>query len=150
MKWLTVSYLRLLIQVFILKRKIWSYVGAGVNILFSWTSKNKSRTLTRFSKHLPSGPMLSISQNVRLFVRLLSVRLFTFEVPFKRLFTPTSRSWMSNIFRVSESLGKSNGKNWSQIGTFWFGSGLKSPRKKNSFSLILPFKTWWKPHFPMD
>ena len=39
-----------------------------------------------------------------------SVRLFTFEVPFKRLFAPTSRSWMSNTFRDSESLGKSNGK----------------------------------------
>ena len=31
------------------------------------------------------------------------------------LFAPTSRSWMSNIFRDSESLGKSNGKNWSHI-----------------------------------
>ena len=39
----------------------------------------------------------------------------TFEVPFKRLFAPTSQSWMSNIFRESESLGKSSGKKWSQI-----------------------------------
>ena len=60
----------------------------------------------------------------------LFVRLFTFEVPFKRLFAPTSRSQMSKIFRDSESLGKSNGKKWSQIWTFLFGSGLKSPRKK--------------------
>ena len=59
-----------------------------------------------------SGPMLSISPNVR-----PSVRVFTFEVPFKRLFAPISRSRMSNIFRDSESLGKSNGKKWSQIGT---------------------------------
>ena len=36
----------------------------------------------------------------------LSVCVFTFEVPFKRLFAPTSRSRMSNIFRDSESLGK--------------------------------------------
>ena len=36
-----------------------------------------------------------------------SVRLFTFEVPFNGLFAPTSRSRMSNIFRDSESLGKS-------------------------------------------
>ena len=28
---------------------------------------------------------------------------------------PISRSWMSNIFRDSESLGKSNGKKWSNI-----------------------------------
>ena len=43
------------------------------------------------------------------------VCLFTFEVPFNGLFAPTSRSRMSNIFRDSESLGKSNGKKWSQI-----------------------------------
>ena len=40
---------------------------------------------------------------------------------------------MSNIFRDLESLGKSNGKKWSQIGTFLFGSGLKSLRKKSKF-----------------
>ena len=71
-----------------------------------------------FSKHRPSGPMLSISRNVRLFVRLfvrVFVRLFTFEVPFNGLFAPTSQSRMSYIFRDSESLGKSNGKKWSNI-----------------------------------
>ena len=71
--------------------------------------------------------MLSISQNVRLsvrvFVRLffrLFVCVFTFEVPFKRFFAPTSRSQMSDICRDLESLGKNNGKKWSQIGTFLF------------------------------
>ena len=44
--------------------------------------------------------MLSISQNVRLSVRL-SVCVFTFEVQFKRLFAPTSQGRMSNIFRDS-------------------------------------------------
>ena len=66
-----------------------------------------------FSKHRPFGPMLSISRNVRGRVCLsvcLSVCVFTFEVPFNGLFAPTSRSWMSNIFRDSESLGKNNGK----------------------------------------
>ena len=63
-----------------------------------------------------------------------SVRLFTFEVSFKRLFAPTSRSRMPNIFWDSESLGKSNWKKWSQIWFFfWFGSGLKLPRKKSLF-----------------
>ena len=37
------------------------------------------------------------------------------EVPFNGLFAPTSRSRMSNIFRDSESLGKSSEKKWSQI-----------------------------------
>ena len=39
------------------------------------------------------------------------VCVFTFEVPFNSLFAPTSRSRMSNIFRDSEFLGKSNGRN---------------------------------------
>ena len=39
-----------------------------------------------------------------------SVCLFTFEVLFNGHFAPTSRSRMSNMFRDSESLGKSNGK----------------------------------------
>ena len=43
----------------------------------------------------------------------LCVSLFTFEVPFKRLFASTSQSQMSKVFRDSESLGKSNGKKWS-------------------------------------
>ena len=89
-----------------------------------------------FSKHRPSGPMLSISPNVRLCVCqsvFLFVCLFTFEVPFNGLFAPTSRSRMSNIFRDSESLGKSNEKKWSEIWTFLFKNCLKSPRKKKVF-----------------
>ena len=84
--------------------------------------------------------MLSISRFVRPSVRLyicpsvrLSVCLFTFEVLFNGLFAPTSQSRMSNIFSDSESLGKSNGKKWSNIWTFVFGSGLKLPRKKKVF-----------------
>ena len=69
----------------------------------------ESGKLVEFSKHRPSGPMLSISWNVRLRVRQ-SVGVFNFEVLFKRLFSPTSWSHMSYIFRDSESLGKSNGK----------------------------------------
>ena len=60
----------------------------------------------------------SICPSVRLSVRLSvcpCVCLFTFEVPFNGLFSPTSQSRMSNIFRDSESLGKSNGKKRSHI-----------------------------------
>ena len=60
--------------------------------------------------------------------------LLWFSVFFNGLFDPTSRSRMSNIFRDSESLGKSNGKKWSNIWTFLFGSRLKLPRKKVFFS----------------
>ena len=86
----------------------------------------------QFSKHQPSGPMLSISRNVRLSIRLC-VCVFTFNVPFNGLFAPSSWSRMSNIFRDSESLGKSNKKKWSNIWTFMFGNVLKLPRKKKFF-----------------
>jgi hypothetical protein len=62
--------------------------------------------------------------------------LLRFSVFFNGLFAHTSRSQMSNIFRDSESLGKSNGKKWSQIWTFWFENCLKSPRKKSFFSSL--------------
>ena len=54
---------------------------------------------------------------------------------FSLRFTIFLLSPMSKLFRDSESLGKSFGKKWSQIYTFLFGSGLKSPNKKNSFFL---------------
>ena len=123
--------------------------------------------------------------------KVFFLTFFTFEVPFNGLFAPTSRNRMPNIFRVSESLGKSNGKKWSQIWTFLFenclksqqkkilffslflllryrltvflpplpevgcpiflfGSGLKSPRKKSFFLLILPWSTllWQRCYYP--
>ena len=79
-----------------------------------------------------------------------SLTFFTFEVPFYSLFAPTSKSRMSNIFRDFESLGKSNGKKWSQIWTFVFENFLKSPRKKSLFLLILPWSTllWHRCYYP--
>ena len=64
----------------------------------------------------------------------VSVRLFTFEVTFKRLFAPTSRSQMSKMFRDSESLGKNNGQKCSQIWTFLFGSGPLKQSKQFEFN----------------
>ena len=83
----------------------------------SWVIREEQSLPPYFSKHRPSGPMLSIGRNVRVAVRVC-VRLFTFEVPFKRLFAPTSQSRMSKNFRSSESLGENNGKKWSQIWNF--------------------------------
>ena len=77
----------------------------------------------------------SICPSVRLSV-CPSVCVFTFEVPFNGLFAPTSRSRMSNIFGDSESLGKSNGKKWSQIWTFLFENCLKSHQIKKFFSSL--------------
>ena len=63
----------------------------------------------------------------------VSVCLFTFEIQFKRLFAPPSESWMSKIFRDSESLGKSNANKWSQICKLTLIKGVEWPRKKKFF-----------------
>ena len=76
--------------------------------------------------------------------------LLRFLVFFNGLFATTSQNRMSNIFRDSDSLGKSNGKKWSNIWSFLFGSGLKLPRKKKFFLLILPWYTllWRRCYYP--
>ena len=82
---------------------VWNFLRA----LNQWICQEKYHFISInviFLKHRPSGPMLSISRFVRLSV-CMCVCLFTFEVPFKRLFVPTSQSQMSNIFMDSESLG---------------------------------------------
>ena len=65
--------------------------------------------------------------------RSLSQSSQDFEVPFKRLFAPTSPSRMSNIFRDSESLWKSYGKKLSQNLKKIPIKGVKSLRKKKVF-----------------
>ena len=150
-------------------------------------SKNTFSTTnsgSQFFKHRPSGPMLSMSQNVLMFVCVfvcLSIRhifslhftvflrplpevqcpnflnipiffekvrersgpdlkafaqkgfkitsakmfftiFFHLFIQIKRFFAPTFRGPMSKLFRYSESLGKGNGKKWSQIVKhFFFG-----------------------------
>ena len=85
---------------------------------------------------------LKIVENRRAKKSFFFSTFFTFfqsssvSVFFNGLFAPTSRSRMSNIFRDSASLGKSNRKKWSQIRTFLFENCLKSPRKKKFFSSL--------------
>ena len=64
------------------------------------------------------------------------VCLFTFEVPFKRVFAPTSQSWMSNIFRDSESLGK---EVVSDLKTFTNKGCKIAAQKRFVFGQILPY-----------
>ena len=81
------------------------------------TQTNTHMDIWTSRKYRPRGPMLSISRFVRPCVCLcvcLSV-CSLLEVPFNCFFAPTSRSRMANIFRDSESLGKSAGKKWSHI-----------------------------------
>ena len=53
------------------------------------------------------------------------LHFFRFSIFFTCLFAPISQSRMSNIFKDSESLGKSNVKKWSQIWTFLIENCLK-------------------------
>ena len=60
-----------------------------------------------FSKHRPSGPMLSISRNVRLCVCVcVSVCVFTFEVPFNGLFAPLSEVGCPIFLEIRNPWGK--------------------------------------------
>ena len=73
--------------------------------------------------------------------------MFTFEVPFKRLFAPTSQRQMSKIFKDTESLGKSNGKKWSLMLTFLLKKCLKC-RSEIFFDVFLfPLITTFKRFF---
>ena len=70
-----------------------------------------------FSKHRPSGPMLSISRFIRLSV-CLSVCLSVGSLLRYRLnvfFPPLPEVGCPIFFRDSESLGKRKGKKWSDI-----------------------------------
>ena len=90
-----------------------------------------------FSKYRPSGPMLSISRNVRLCVSM-SVCPYVcpcvhFEVTFKYLFVPTSKSWMSKVFRNLESFRKHDKEKWSQTRKIFLLKDVKLPHKKSFF-----------------
>ena len=68
------------------------------------SGENSSLRNAVFSKHRPSGPILSISRNVRLFVRLSVCSLF--EVPFNCLFAPTSRIECLKVLEIRNSRGE--------------------------------------------
>ena len=62
-----------------------------------------------FSLNQPSGPIQSISRNVRLSVRpsvCPSVRLFTFEVPFNYLFAPLPKDGCPIFLEIRNPWGK--------------------------------------------
>ena len=85
----------------------------------------KASALYAFYKSKCPSVCLSVSPSLRLCVCSLLRYCLNF------FFAPTSRSWISTIFRDSESLGKSNGKKWSQIWTFlvWKLSQIAAQKK---------------------
>ena len=100
---------------------------------YDWETRNCSVMLlfvhsNIFSKHRPSGPILSISRNV-----LMCVCKSHFLTLFNGPFAPTSRSPMSKLLEFSESWGKNNWKKWCKIWKLLLLKGVKSVRQKNSF-----------------
>ena len=74
---------------------------------------------------------------------------------FKRFFAPTSQSPMSKLLRVSEFLGKSDKKKWSQIWKLLLVKVVKLPHKKMffwKFCLTSRFFLYWcyYPHWSRD
>ena len=68
-----------------------------------------------------------------MFIRVsvcLFVRVFTFEVPFKRFFATTSQCRMSKKNWDSESLRKNNGKKWCHIWKLLVIKGINRRAKK--------------------
>ena len=123
--------------------------GPGCYNCGRWNIHGEANYSTQFHRIGPLGRfdlVVTMSVCCSLFVCVSPFHVLYFEA----YFAPTSGSRIANIFRDLESLGKSAGKKWSQNWTFLLGSCLKLQRKKKvSFFLILPYKTWWKPRFPI-
>ena len=98
-----------------------------------------------FSKHRPSGQMLSISRFVRLSVcvsvclcvhpsvcSLLRYRLTVFLPPLPKVGCPIFLEIRNPWWKVMERSGL-------RFKRFWFGSGLKSPGKKKLFFFVCWF-----------
>ena len=107
--------------------------------------------MLKFSKHRPSGPMLSISWNIFLSVcvsvcpfvcSLLRYRLTIFLPPLPEVGCPIFLEIRNPWGKVMERSGL----------TFehFFWKWSKIAVQKKFFLQILPYKTWWKSRFPLD
>ena len=107
--------------------------------------------LSWFSKHRPSGPMLSISQNFHMFVclfvcvcSLLRYHLTVFLPPLTKVGCPI-------ILEIRNPWGKVMERSGLKVEHFSLYV-VENRRTKISFFCvqILPYKIWWKPRFLMD
>ena len=89
------------------------------------------KTFTNELWKIAAQKKIGFMANFALLSRILLVLVFL--TLFNGLFAPTSRNPMSKLFRLSESLGKSNGKKWSQIWKLLLINGVKLLRRKKKF-----------------
>ena len=125
-------------------------ISKWVDFEVCWSGYKDGQRSVAFSKHRPSGPMLSISQNVRLsvclcvcpsVVSLMRYRLMSFCPHFPKvdvkyfleIQNPLGKVMVRSVSDLNIFVYK-----WSEITLIFF------------LMLILPYKTWWKPHFPND
>ena len=99
-----------------------------------------------FYKSKGPSVRLSVCPSVCLFVHV-----FTFEVPFKRFFSPTSKVGCPIFLEIRSPWGKVI----KRSGLTYEHFCLKIVKNCRTFFfvlflLILPYKTWGKPRFPMD
>ena len=96
--------------------------------------------------------MLSISQMSVCVSVCPSVCVFTFEVQFKRIFAPPLPEVGYPIFlEIRNPWGKVMERSGLRLEHFCLKIVKNCGAQKKFFSvLILPYKTWWKPRFPMD
>ena len=112
-------------------------------IFYAFQNKVRLASTNLFSKHQPSGPMLSISQNVRLSVCVCVCSLLRYRI---NVFLPPLPEVGCQIFlEIRNPWGKVMERSGLRFEHFC----LKVVYNR-FFLLILPYKTWWKPRFPMD
>ena len=100
-----------------------------------------------FSSNRPTGLIWSSSRDVRVFVCLMSLFMWYILRP---ILPPLPKVGCPKLLKIRNPWGKVLERSGLRI-EHLLGCGLKSPHKKKFvFLLILPYKTWWKPRFPMD
>ena len=121
-------------------------------VIFYVVFSNFWMSLFAFSKHRPSGLMLSMSGNVRVFVSVSVCSILRYRL---NVLLPPLQDGGCPKFRGSESLGISSGKKWSQIWIFVLKNGLKLMWQKKFLRNFIFFFHFWGtvktsfcPHFP--
>ena len=90
----------------------------------------------------------SVCLSVRLFVRVCVCSLLRYRL---NVFLPHfPKSDVQYFLEIQNPLGKVKGRSGLRFEHFFLKIVKNCSAKKSFFLMILPYKTWWKPRFPMD
>ena len=90
----------------------------------------------------------SVCLSVRLFVRLSVCSLLRYRL--NVFLPPVPKIWCPIFLEIQNPWRKVMERSGLRFEHFCLEVVLNCCAKKNSFLLILPYKTWWKPPFLMD